>query len=104
MVLTECKAQKHMLAMRRAKFITGSVAELASKPDGGHAWLLSLRTAPYHEASAALCALPGVGPKVRPAILSWAPPQAVHSFRKQSLLPLMCYTQHVMTSGNASAP
>lgn len=56
----------------RAKFITGSVAELASKPDGGHAWLLSLRTAPYHEASAALCALPGVGPKVAACVCLFA--------------------------------
>ena len=48
----------------RAKFITGSVAELNAKPGGGHAWLLSLRDMPYAEASAALCSLPGVGPKV----------------------------------------
>ncbi|KAK9805430.1 hypothetical protein WJX73_005270 [Symbiochloris irregularis] len=48
----------------RAKFITGSVAELMAKPGGGQAWLHSLRQVPYPEASAALCSLPGVGPKV----------------------------------------
>ena len=48
----------------RAKFIVGSVAALQAKPGGGDAWLKSLRQAPYTEASAALCTLPGVGPKV----------------------------------------
>jgi endonuclease III len=48
----------------RAKFITGSVAQLAAKPGGGAAWLLGLRAVPYPEAAAALCTLPGIGPKV----------------------------------------
>ena len=42
----------------------GSVAMLAAKEGGGAAWLRGLREAPYQEASEALCALPGVGPKV----------------------------------------
>ena len=50
---------------RRAKYITGSVAALLEKPGGGAAWLAALREAPYEEAAAALCALPGIGPKVR---------------------------------------
>lgn len=48
----------------RAKFITGSVQLLLAKPEGGRQWLLSLRDKPYKEAAAALCELPGVGPKV----------------------------------------
>ena len=48
----------------RAKFITGSVAQLVAKPGGGSAWLLGLRDVPYPEAAAALCTLPGIGPKV----------------------------------------
>jgi hypothetical protein len=51
---------------RRAKFITGAVAALLAKPEGGAAWLEGLRALPYGEASAALCTLPGVGPKVVP--------------------------------------
>ncbi len=49
---------------RRARFITGSAAQLLAKPGGGAAWLLGLRSVPYPEASAALCTLMGVGPKV----------------------------------------
>ena len=37
---------------------------LRDKPEGGDNWLLGLREVPYKEASAALCTLPGVGPKV----------------------------------------
>jgi 3-methyladenine DNA glycosylase/8-oxoguanine DNA glycosylase len=48
----------------RAKFITGSVMELNSKPEGGDQWLRSLRDVPYKEASDALITLPGIGPKV----------------------------------------
>ena len=46
----------------RARFITGSVAAL--RAGGGDAWLRALRGRPTAEAVAALCALPGVGPKV----------------------------------------
>lgn len=31
----------------RAKYITGSVAQLLAKPEGGAAWLLGLRSVPY---------------------------------------------------------
>lgn len=48
----------------RAKFITGSVAKLLERPEGGAAWLLGLREVPYPEAVEALCTLPGIGPKV----------------------------------------
>lgn len=48
----------------RAKFITGSVAKLLERPEGGAAWLLGLRDVPYPEAVEALCTLPGIGPKV----------------------------------------
>lgn len=48
----------------RAKYITGSVAQLLARPEGGTAWLRGLRVAPYAEATEALCALPGIGPKV----------------------------------------
>ena len=48
-----------------AKFVTGSVALLRSKPGGGAAWLRALRDVPYADAVEALCTLPGVGPKVR---------------------------------------
>ena len=43
----------------RAKFIVGSVALLASKEGGGHAWLMGLRKVPYMEAVLELSALPG---------------------------------------------
>ncbi|KAK9863991.1 hypothetical protein WJX84_001937 [Apatococcus fuscideae] len=56
----------------RAKFIVGSVAALRSKPEGGAAWLCSLRDVPYPEAAAALCTLPGVGPKVAACVCLFA--------------------------------
>ncbi|XP_069499352.1 N-glycosylase/DNA lyase isoform X2 [Ambystoma mexicanum] len=46
----------------RAKFITQSARAILEGP--GADWLHSLRSTPYEEAKAALCALPGVGPKV----------------------------------------
>ena len=39
-------------------------AQLRAQPGGGAAWLHGLRDVPYSEAAEALCALPGVGPKV----------------------------------------
>ena len=52
----------------RAKYITGTVDVLQSKPDGGAQWLLSLRKLNLQEAIDALCTLPGVGPKVAACI------------------------------------
>lgn len=52
----------------RAKYITGTVDVLQSKPDGGAQWLLSLRKLDLQEAIDALCTLPGVGPKVAACI------------------------------------
>ncbi|KFM26186.1 N-glycosylase/DNA lyase [Auxenochlorella protothecoides] len=46
----------------RARFVTGSVARLRAL--GGEAWLATLRAGPPDVAVAALCTLPGVGPKV----------------------------------------
>ena len=48
----------------RARFIVGSVQALNAQPGDGDAFLMKLRTEEYPTASAALCALPGVGPKV----------------------------------------
>jgi 3-methyladenine DNA glycosylase/8-oxoguanine DNA glycosylase len=49
----------------RAKFVVGTVAALREKEEGGAAWLLALRTAPYAHAVKELITLPGIGPKVR---------------------------------------
>ncbi|KAM7507769.1 hypothetical protein LguiA_018222 [Lonicera macranthoides] len=48
----------------RAKYITGTVDALQSKPGGGLEWLTSLRKLDLQRAIEALCTLPGVGPKV----------------------------------------
>ena len=58
--------------LRSAKFVTGSVAQLMSKPGGGAAWLAGLRGVPYAEASAALQTLPGIGPKVAACVCLFA--------------------------------
>ena len=65
----------------RAKFITGTVSALNSKPGGGAQWLLSLRQLPYEEASMALQELPGVGPKVAACV-------ALFSLDKQEAIPV----------------
>eukprot|EP00879_Flechtneria_rotunda_P019415 GHRR01020392.1.p1 GENE.GHRR01020392.1~~GHRR01020392.1.p1 ORF type:complete len:645 (+),score=244.11 GHRR01020392.1:58-1992(+) len=52
----------------RAKFIVGAVQQLLQKPEGGANWLLKLRDKPYEAAHAALCTLPGIGPKVAACI------------------------------------
>ncbi|XP_031273120.1 N-glycosylase/DNA lyase OGG1 [Pistacia vera] len=52
----------------RAKYITGTVDALQSKPGGGAEWLMSLRKLELQEAIDALCTLPGVGPKVAACI------------------------------------
>ena len=56
----------------RAKYVAGTVGTLAAKPGGGDAWLLSLREAAYADAAAALCELPGVGPKVAACVCLFA--------------------------------
>mmetsp|Transcript_6570 Transcript_6570/g.21916 ORF Transcript_6570/g.21916 Transcript_6570/m.21916 type:complete len:374 (+) Transcript_6570:95-1216(+) len=56
----------------RAKYIVGASAALLAKEGGGHEWLLALRTAPYREAAAALCELPGIGPKVAACVCLFA--------------------------------
>lgn len=52
----------------RAKYITGTVKVLQSKPGGGEAWLASLRKLDLQNAIEALITLPGVGPKVAACI------------------------------------
>lgn len=52
----------------RAKYITGTVKVLQSKPGGGVEWLLSLRKLDLESAIKALTTLPGVGPKVAACI------------------------------------
>lgn len=54
--------------MSRAKYITGTVKVLQSKPGGGVAWLASLRKLDLQNAIEALTTLPGVGPKVASCI------------------------------------
>ncbi|XP_024528999.1 N-glycosylase/DNA lyase OGG1 isoform X1 [Selaginella moellendorffii] len=48
----------------RAKYIVGAVETLRSKESGGDEWLKSLREGSLEQATAALCTLPGIGPKV----------------------------------------
>ncbi|GMH22320.1 hypothetical protein Nepgr_024163 [Nepenthes gracilis] len=48
----------------RAKYISGTVKALQSKPGGGAEWLSSLRELDLEEVINALSTLPGVGPKV----------------------------------------
>lgn len=52
----------------RAKYITGTVQALQSKPGGGAAWLASLRELELQNTIEALTTLPGVGPKVAACI------------------------------------
>jgi N-glycosylase/DNA lyase len=56
----------------RARFIVGAVAALRDMPQGGAAWLQGLRKEPYAAAHEALCALPGIGPKVAACICLFA--------------------------------
>nr|XP_043606778.1 N-glycosylase/DNA lyase OGG1 [Erigeron canadensis]XP_043606779.1 N-glycosylase/DNA lyase OGG1 [Erigeron canadensis] len=52
----------------RAKYITGTVKVLQSKPGGGVEWLASLRKLDLQSVIEALITLPGVGPKVAACI------------------------------------
>lgn len=52
----------------RAKYITGTVNALQSKPEGGEEWLYSLRTLELEDVISELSKLPGVGPKVAACI------------------------------------
>lgn len=54
--------------MIRAKYIIGTIKTLQLKHGGGAEWLLSLRKLELEEVTAALCSLPGVGPKVAACI------------------------------------
>ncbi|CAN1234428.1 N-glycosylase/DNA lyase OGG1 [Linum perenne] len=52
----------------RAKYLTGTVDALQSKPGGGAEWLQSLRKLELQDVIDALITLPGVGPKVAACI------------------------------------
>lgn len=75
----------------RAKFITGSVATLNSKPGGGDQWLMSLRSVPYKEASSALMELPGIGPKVAACI-------CLFSLDKYEAIPVDTHVWRLVTT------
>jgi len=81
----------------RAKYITGSVAHLRGKPGGGAAWLHALREAPYPDAVASLCELPGVGPKVAAcvALFSLDKAQAIPVDTHVWALACRYYTPHL---------
>ncbi|KAI3435875.1 hypothetical protein D9Q98_001933 [Chlorella vulgaris] len=65
----------------RAKYVTGSVAQLLDKPGGGVAWLMALRDVPFEDAVEALCTLHGIGPKVAACI-------ALFSLDKHAAIPV----------------
>jgi N-glycosylase/DNA lyase len=75
----------------RAKYITGTVNALQAKPGGGNEWLLSLRKVELQEAVAALCTLPGVGPKVAACI-------ALFSLDQHSAIPVDTHVWQVTKS------
>lgn len=70
-----------VVVVSRAKYITGTVSALQSKPGGGDEWLMSLRKLDLQDAIAALCTLPGVGPKVAACI-------ALFSLDQHSAIPV----------------
>lgn len=74
----------------RAKYITGTVSALQSKPGGGDEWLLSLRKLDLQDAIAALCTLPGVGPKVAACI-------ALFSLDQHSAIPVDTHVWQIAT-------
>ncbi|KAJ4916347.1 N-glycosylase/DNA lyase OGG1 [Raphanus sativus] len=74
----------------RAKYITGTVSALQSKPGGGDEWLMSLRKLDLQDAIAALCTLPGVGPKVAACI-------ALFSLDQHSAIPVDTHVWQIAT-------
>jgi N-glycosylase/DNA lyase len=79
------------LVVSRAKYITGTVNALQAKPGGGNEWLLSLRKVELQEAVAALCTLPGVGPKVAACI-------ALFSLDQHSAIPVDTHVWQIATN------
>ena len=80
-----------LCVVSRAKYITGTVSALQSKPGGGDEWLLSLRKLDLQDAIAALCTLPGVGPKVAACI-------ALFSLDQHSAIPVDTHVWQVKES------
>lgn len=74
----------------RAKFITGAVAALLARPEGGEVWLQGLREVPAAEAAAALETLPGVGPKVAACV-------ALFSLDKHDAIPVDTHVWQLAT-------
>lgn len=61
----EVEAQLRKLGLGyRARYVSASARAILEE-QGGLSWLQQLYKAPYEEAHKALCALPGVGTKVR---------------------------------------
>lgn len=98
-----------VLLFARAKYIIGTVNALQSKPGGGEEWLRSLRKLDLEDVVAALCTLPGVGPKVAACIALFsldqhhAIPVDTHvwrvssfTFHHQGLLVETCHHQDLL--------
>lgn len=81
--------------MGRAKYITGTVDALQSKPGGGAEWLMSLRKLKLEEAIDALCTLPGVGPKVAACI-------ALFSLDQHHAIPVDTHVWQVCSTSSTS--
>lgn len=80
----------------RAKYITGTAAQLLAKPGGGEAWLMALRAKPCEEAVEALCELPGIGPKVAACV-------ALFSLDKHDAIPVDTHVWQIAVSQRFSA-
>ncbi|XP_062022073.1 N-glycosylase/DNA lyase OGG1 [Rosa rugosa] len=74
----------------RAKYLTGTVKALQSKPGGGEEWLLSLRKLELEEVIDALTTLPGVGPKVAACI-------ALFSLDQHNAIPVDTHVWKIAT-------
>lgn len=74
----------------RAKYITGTVDALQSKPEGGQEWLASLRKKDLQTTIDALCTLPGVGPKVAACI-------ALFSLDQHNAIPVDTHVWKIAT-------
>jgi len=74
----------------RAKYITGTVDALQSKPGGGAEWLASLREIDLQKVIDALSTLPGVGPKVAACI-------ALFSLDQHQAIPVDTHVWQIAT-------
>lgn len=65
----------------RARYVVEAIEQLNEKPEGGAAWLASLRKVPCQEVVELLCQLSGVGPKVAACV-------ALFSLDKHDCIPV----------------